>query len=76
MAFFCYTLCLMLTVATPYHSCDAQGSPSRYTFDYKAWNVVFIFICILHLQKEWCYDVFNRWHIEDLITLRRRNQMR
>lgn len=76
VALYCYTLCLIVTITAPYYNCDEFGKESKYTFDYKTWNVVFIIICLLHLQKEWCYDVINRWHIEDVITLRTRNRLR
>lgn len=76
LAFFCYTLCLLVTISAPYHNCDEFGRKSRYSFDYKSWNVVFIVICLLHLQKEWCFEVINRWHMEDVITMRTRNSLR
>ena len=69
LAFLCYSICLIVTISSPYHNCNDYGKPSVYTFDYKSWNVVFIIICLLHLQKEWCYERINHWYMEDLINL-------
>ena len=76
LAFCCYSICLMVMIAIPYENCDDHGIKSSYTFNYKSWSVVFLIICMVHLQKECCFDMFNRWHMNDTITLRTRNRLR
>ena len=76
LAFFCYSILLIILIAVPYESCDDHGSKSAYTFDYKSWSIVFLVICVVHLMKECCFDMFNRWHMQDIINLRTRNRLR
>ena len=76
LAFCCYSVCLIIVIAVPYHSCDEFGLKSDYTMNYKTWSVVFLIICMLHLWKDCCFDMFNSWHMHDRISLQTRNRLR
>jgi len=76
IVFACYSICLVVSMAIPYNNCDIHGCKSVYTFDYKTWSVVFILICMIHLMKESCFELFNRWHQRDTITFQTRNRLR
>lgn len=76
IAFCCYSVCLIIMIAIPYESCDDHGRASEYSFNYKTWSIVFLVICMIHLFKEFCFDIFNQLHMQDVITLRTRNRLR
>jgi len=76
IAFVCYSICLIIMMAIPYESCDDHGHKSAYNFDYKTWSILFLVICMIHLQKECCFDLFNQLHMNDSISLRTRNRLR
>ena len=72
----CYLLAVALILATPFHSCDEAGQPSRYLVNHKWWILIYMSVACASLLRDKLLHLVDRWYAEHRITHRRRQWLK